>query len=119
MTAPNMALITTITGKNSVANVSNISSNIVYNASSSNTIYKLNTILVTNVTSGNTVDITISLQRNSYNYRIANTVTISPKTTFVALGKDAPIYLEEGDGLNISASANSSAEMVVSYEIIG
>lgn len=119
MTAPNMALITTITGRTAVMNVSTVTANIISNAANSNTVQKINTLLVTNVSSGNTVDVSVSVFRNAYDYRVANTISISPKTSLIAIGKDAPIYLEEGDSLRLTASANSAAEAIISYEIIG
>lgn len=119
MTIPNLTLITLLQSRTAVANLSTVAANIIFNTATSNTVHKINTLLITNITGGNTVDVTVSLERGGYSYRLANTISISPKTTLVAIGKDAPVYLEEGDGLIISASSNNSAEAVVSYDIIG
>lgn len=119
MTTPNLTLITTLNSRTAVANLSTVAANVIFNSSTSNTVHKINTLLITNITSGNTVDVTVSLERGGYSYRLANTISISPKTTLVAIGKDAPVYLEEGDGLRLSSSANNSAEAVLSYDIIG
>ena len=119
MASPNLALITSITSKTALANVNTVAANVIWNTANSNTVHRINSLIFTNVTSGNTVDITVSVERGGYAYRMANTISLSPKTTLVAIGKDAPVFLEEGDGLNISASSNTAAEAIVSYEIIG
>lgn len=119
MATPNLTLITTLNSRTAVANLSTVAANVIFNSATSNTVHKINTLLITNTTSGNTVDVTVSIDRGGYAYRLANTISISPKSTLVAIGKDAPVYLEEGDGLNISASSNSAAEAVVSYDIMG
>ena len=36
--------------------------------------------------------------------------------TLILLGKDAPIYLEEGDKIQALASAASDLTMIISYE---
>jgi hypothetical protein len=40
-------------------------------------------------------------------------------STLVLIGKDAPLYLIEGDTLQARASTNSSIQVVCSYEVLG
>ena len=47
---------------------------------------------------------------------LAKTVALPADSTLVVIGKDSPIYLEEGDQLEARASADNDAELVVSYE---
>jgi hypothetical protein len=43
---------------------------------------------------------------------------VPANSALIAISKDANIYLEEGDALNVIASANN-LQAVCSYEIIG
>ena len=118
MTAPNLLTITTVTAKTAVANVSNITtSNVITNAASSNTVLKINSLLVTNTDTANNISITASVLRSSLNYRVASALTVPYNSTLIAISKDANIYLEEGDALNVTASANN-LQVVCSYEIL-
>jgi hypothetical protein len=119
MTAPNLLSISTVTGKTAVANVSNLSSsNVVTNASGSNTVVKINSLVVTNTDSANNIGITAGVLRSSIVYKVASNISIPANSSLVAISKDANIYLEEGDALNVIASANN-LQAVCSYEIIG
>ena len=51
-------------------------------------------------------------------YRLAYQITVPSKATLVVISKDTSIYLEEGDYINLTASANSYLHGVVSYEEI-
>ena len=118
MANPNLLSITTVNGKTAVANVSNIAtSNVVTNASGSGTLVKINSLLVTNTDTANNISITASVLRSSLNYRVASAITVPFNSTLIAVSKDANIYLEEGDALNVTASANN-LQVVCSYEII-
>ena len=80
-------------------------------------LYKINSIIVANVdgTSSVDIDVAVSLSGDARFY-LAKTVALPADSTLV--GKDSPIYLEEGDELEARASAASDAELVVSYEIL-
>ena len=47
---------------------------------------------------------------------LAKTVTVPIDSTLIVLGKDAPIYLEEGDKIQALASAAGDLEIIISYE---
>lgn len=119
MTAPNLLSISTVTGKTAVANVSNLSSsNVVTNASGSNTVVKINSLVITNTDTANNIGITAGVLRSSIRYNVASNITIPANSSLIAISKDANIFLEEGDALNVIASANN-LQAVCSYEIIG
>ena len=82
-------------------------------------LYKINSIIVANVDGSNSVeiDVAVSLSGDARFY-LAKTVALPADSTLVVVGKDSPIYLEEGDELEARASAASDAELVVSYEIL-
>ena len=64
------------------------------------------------------VDVNVSFYDNSATarYAIASTIQVPADSTLIVLGKDAPIYLEEGDQIEASAGSASSLEIIISYE---
>jgi len=82
-------------------------------------LYKINSIIVANVDGTNSVDIDVAVSLSGdARFYLAKTVALPADSTLVVVGKDSPIYLEEGDELEARASAASDAELVVSYEIL-
>jgi hypothetical protein len=118
MAAPNIVNVTTITGKTAVQAVSTSATNIVANAGSSNTVVKINDLIVSNVNGTAAATITASLFRSSVEYKVAHAISVPAGATLVVLDKTTSIYLEEGDSLRLTASVNSFLHAVSSYEII-
>ena len=85
----------------------------------SDQLYKINSIIVANVDGASSVDIDVAVSLSGdARFYLAKTVALPADSTLVVIGKDSPIYLEEGDELEARASAASDAELVVSYEIL-
>ena len=118
MANPNIVNVSTIYGKTAVANVSTSAAAIVNNAPSSGSIYKINSLVVSNIDGTATADITVDLYRSSIAYNLISTVAVPADAAFVAIDKNAPIYLEEGDSLRVTASANGDLQAICSYEDI-
>lgn len=118
MAAPNILQTSTITGKTAVLAPTTTAAAIVSNAAGSNTVLKINTLIISNISGSVAADATADLFRSSTAYRIASTVSVLPGSTFIALGRDFPIYLEEGDSLRVTSSANSTLMAICSYEVI-
>ena len=118
MAAPNIVNVTTITGKTAVQQVTTAATAIVTNAAASNKVFKVNALYIANVDGTNNADITVALYRSSasISYKIAHTVAVPADATLDVISKS--IYLEEGDDLRLTASANSDLEAVCSYEEI-
>lgn len=118
MAAPNIAKLSSITGKSGgAALTTTLTTALLTNAAASGLVYKLNSVYVANVDATNPTDFTISINKGT-TYRLAPALTISAKQTVVVVDKNSPIYLEEGDILQGGASNASRAEVVFSYEII-
>ena len=117
MAAPNIVNLTTITGKTAVANVTTVSANVITNAASSNTVLKINNVILSNYTS-TTATGNVLINRAGTNYYLGGAIVIPPTSTLVLVGKDMAFYMEEGDVLQSYASTNSSVSLVASYEII-
>jgi len=117
MAAPNIVGVATITGKTAVANAIGNSTavEILANGSSSDDVYKVNAILVSNVYGADTT-VTVDFRRGGTDYSIVTTIDVPNKSTLDVLNK--PIYLEEGDSLRILAGHASALDAVCSYEVI-
>jgi hypothetical protein len=116
MTAPNIISITSMVGKTAVQAVGISPTDIVTNSASSNKVYKINALYVSNIDGTNNAEITVDLYRSSTAYHIAKTVVVPANATLDILTK--AIYLEEGDALRLTANAVSDLEAVCSYEEI-
>ena len=116
MAAPNLIGATTINGKTAVANCTTVATAFLTNSAASGKVYKVNSLMVSNMNGTASADISIDLYRSSYPYYIAKTIAVPADTSLDILGKT--IYLEEGDVLRSLASANSYLQIVCSYEDI-
>lgn len=113
MAAPNIVNVSDIRGKCNVANVTTVFANLVVNQASSGKVFKVNTLYVTNVLT-QTSNVNIALVRSGYSYAIVNTSIIPSGTTLDVITK--PLYMEEGDYIQINAEANNYIHAVCSYE---
>lgn len=118
MTAPNIINVTTITGKTAVLAPTTSATAIVENVADSNTLIKVNSVIVANIDGTNAADITVDLYRSSVAYPMASTITVPADATLVVLSKETAMYLEEGDALRCTASANGDLQVICSYEEI-
>ena len=116
MAAPNIVGVTTITGKTAVQALTTSATAIVTNSAASGKVFKINALYVSNVDGATAADINVDLYRSSTAYHIAKTVSVPADATLDIISKS--IYLEEGDTLRLTASANSDLEAVCSYEEI-
>lgn len=118
MAAPNVVNVSSILGTTDVLAVTTSATAITTNSAASNKLYKVNSLIVSNVDGTNNADITIDLFRSSTAYRIVSTVTVPADASLVVISKDIGLYLQEGDSLRCTASANGDLEAICSYEII-
>jgi uncharacterized protein YajQ (UPF0234 family) len=118
MAAPNVVNVTTITGSTDVQSVSTSATAITTNAAASGKVYKINSLIVSNIDGTNDADVSVDLFRSSTAYYIASTITVPADATLVVISKDMGIYLQEGDAIRCLASANDDLQAICSYEII-
>ena len=119
MSNPNIRNLTTLTGNTAVASLTTSNVDLVSNQLASNTLLKIVNLSASNVTGVNNESISIDLVRGGVAYSTARSVTVPMNSTLVLMGKDAPLYLIEGDKLQARASTNSSIQVVCSYEVLG
>lgn len=123
MAAPNIVNVANITGVTTAVGLSTTTViTFLSNPASSNKVFKINTILASNVDGTSAADITIKYHLSAAgagtSIALANTITIPADSTLVIIGKDSPIYLEENRSLTAQASAADDIAIVCSYEDI-
>jgi hypothetical protein len=116
MTAPNQANPKSIIGKCATQAVGVSATAIVSNASSSNTLVKVNSLYVSNIDTTTSYKITVDVYRSSTAYRIGYQIIIPPNAGLDVISKY--INLEEGDSLRLTADTAAKLEAVASYEVI-
>lgn len=116
MAAPNIANLGTLTGKTAVQSVGTSATAIVENSAASGKVYKVNSLLVSNIDGTSAATVNVDLYRSSTAYYIAYTITVPADATLDLLNKS--IYLEEGDALRLTGSASGDLQAVCSYEEI-
>lgn len=118
MAAPNIVNVTSIFGKTDVQAVGTSAAAITTNSSASNKLYKINSLIISNVDGVNPADITVDIYRSATAYHLAKTILVPADSTLQVITKDMGIYLEEGDSLRCTSSAVGDLEALCSYEII-
>lgn len=119
MAAPNIATATSILGKSMGAALStSLTTDIL--TCPSDTLLKVNSVIISNVDGVNSADATVYFYDSSAaaRYAIAYTVAVPADSVLIVIGKDSPIYLEESDQIEAGASAVSDLQIVISYEEI-
>ena len=117
MAAPNLVNVSSIYGKTMGAALgTTTTTSLLANSAGSNKLLKINSVIVSNVDGANAADATVSWYDGSTDYRLARTVSVPADSTLILVGKDAPIYLEEGQSIRGGAGAASDLEIVISYE---
>jgi len=117
MAAPNVVNVTSIYGKTTGLALTSSVQDIL--TCPSDKLLKINSIIVSNVDGINNDGVTVSWYDSgtTTSFRLAYTVTVPADSTLIVLGKDSPIYLEEGDKIRANGvAASGDLEIIVSYE---
>lgn len=130
MAAPNIASLTTITGKTTYFTPSGTTAVVLLqNAASSNTVLKINQIVVANVDGTNAVDATVSIYSNGgvaqgsapsggTAYPIASTISVPADASLIVVDKTTGIYLEEDASISVTSGTANKLTFSVSYELM-
>jgi hypothetical protein len=126
MAAPNIVAVSTIRGKSNVANLTTTSSSVIVNDVNSGKVFKINTIMISNVDGTNSGNVSVELFKfgsqnvstgtGNATYAIANVMTVPAKSSLDVLSKS--LYLEEGDQLKAKSDANNRLHLITSFEEI-
>jgi len=130
MAAPNIASLTTITGKTTYFTPSGTTAVVLLtNAASSGTVLKVNQLVVANVDGTNAVDATVSIYTNGgvaqgsapsggTAYPIASTISVPADASLIVVDKTTGLYLEENTCISITSGTASKLTFSVSYELM-
>jgi hypothetical protein len=118
MANPNLAGISGIFGK-TASNTAISTSPTVVLTTESNRVYKINTILISNIDTANTVKIGVDMDAGSNQVKIIDNVNLPVGTSFTAIDKSIPVYLEENNSIRVTANLANHVNVLVSYEDIG
>ena len=119
MANPNIVQTSILKGRTDVVNVGVSASTMASNAAASARVFRITCLLVSNIDGSNNVYVDVSLYRGGVDYYIAKTVSVPADSTLVAIGKENPMYLVEGDSIRVVAGADGVAQAICSYEEIG
>tara|TARA_B000000437_G_scaffold118385_1_gene86098 strand:- start:162 stop:527 length:366 start_codon:yes stop_codon:yes gene_type:complete len=116
MAAPNVVNVTSIYGKTVGATLTTSTADIL--VCPADKVLKVNSIIVSSIDASNAADVSAVWYNadNTTQIHIGKAITVPNKATLVLLGKDSPIYLEEGDKIQALASVASDLDMIISYE---
>ena len=130
MAAPNIASLTTITGKTTYYTPTGVTAVILLpNAAASGNVFKINQIVVANVDGTNAVDATVSIYTNGAvaqgsapsggtAYPIASTISVPADASLIVVDKTTGLYLEEGVSISITSGTASKLTFSISYELM-
>ena len=123
MANPNIVNVTDIRGRTVVASLTTTNSTLVVeNVAASGKVFKINSLIVSNVDGSSAADITINLfsedNIGGTGTQIVSTVTVPADASLVVITKDTAIYLEEDRSIGATASAASDLKVVCSFEEI-
>jgi len=123
MAAPNIVNVTTITGKSAVVSLTTTSATaVVSNAASSGKVFKINSLVVSNVDGTNAADITVSYYSEDdiggTATEIVSTISVPADASLVVIDKNTSIYLEEDRSIGATAGTASDLKVLVSFEEI-
>ena len=103
MAEPNLVNVTSIYGK---SKLELLKDDAIDNANASilttpaEKLIKVNSIIISNIDGTNSVNIDVAVNLSGdARFYLAKTVALPADSTLVVIGKDSPIYLEEGDEL--------------------
>ena len=116
MAAPNIIAPSVINGKTAVLAITTAATAIVTNSAASGKVLKIDQLLISNVDGTNNATVNVDIFRSSTAYYLAYLMTVPAGATLDIIS--SRVYLEEGDTLRLTASANSDLQGVCSYEDI-
>ena len=123
MANPNIVNVTSIYGKSAVVDLTSTSAtSVVSNAASSGKVFKINSLIVSNVDGTNAADITINYYSaaalGGTATQIVSTVSVPADSSLVVIDKNTSFYLEEDKSIGATAGSANDLKVIISYEDI-
>ena len=123
MANPNIVNVTAIYGKSAVVDLTTTNATLVVeNTAASGKVFKINSLIISNVDGTNAADITVSLYSEDNiggtASQIVSTVSVPADSSLVVIDKNTSFYLEEDKSIGATAGSASDLKVLVSYEDI-
>lgn len=118
MAAPNLVNPASITSKTAVLAATTTPTAIISNAAASGKVVRIVSLVATNLDAATQYYLTADFYRGSTATNFAKSIGIPAGVSVTLAGRDAPIYLEEGDSIRLTANANTKIEAICSYELV-
>ena len=123
MANPNILAAVSIIGENSLTSLTGTSAtSILSNAASSNKVYKINSIIVSNVDGTSPADITISVYSaaalGGTAFPIVSTLSVPADASVIVVDKSTGIYIKENQSIGATAGTANDLVVVASWEEI-
>ena len=123
MAAPNIVNVTSIIGKSAVVDLTTTNATaVVSNAAASGKVFKIESLIVSNVDGTNAADITINFYSQDdiggTATQIVSTVSVPADSSLVVIDRGTSIYLEEDRSIGATAGSSNDLKVIVSYEEI-
>jgi len=121
MANPNIVGVKAIYANNSLTKLStNTATLIIDNLANSGKVYKINSIVATNIDGSITSNITINLYSSNTlfgtAYPIANTIPVPINSTLVITDKSTSFYLKENQSVGATAASANDIAIIASWE---
>jgi len=116
MANPNIVAVTSIIGTTETFALTTSLTTLVTCAA--NHVYKINSIIVTNIDGTNAADVTVNYNDGTNTRAIGSTISVPADAALNLVDKNSGFYLMENDIISGSASANSDLVCLISYEDI-
>jgi len=129
MANPNLLAATTASGTTTYYTPGGTTALVlVPNAASSGQVFKINQIVVANVT-GSAANATVAIYTNGAvaqgsapsggtAYPIVSAVSVPANASLIAVDKTTAVYLMEGNSISITSGTGSALTYTISYEVI-
>jgi hypothetical protein len=123
MANPNIVNVTDIKGNNALIDLSTDTATLVVeNPAASGKVYKINSLVVTNVDGTNNCDVTVSIYSEDNiggtAYPIVSTLSIPADSAVIVIDKSSGIYLKEDQSIGATAAVASDLVVTASWEEI-
>jgi hypothetical protein len=123
MANPNIVTVTEIYGENALVSLSTTSATqVLSNAASSGKVYKVNSIIVSNVDGTSPADITINVYSaaalGGTAFPIVSTLSVPADASVIVVDKSTGVYVKEDQSIGATAGTASDLVVVASWEEI-
>ena len=122
MANPNILESSTVQGNNSLVAATTNAQAVVNNAASSGKVFKINSIVASNVDGSAAQDVTLNVYSEDdlggTAYAIASTISVPADASLILVDKTTSLYLKEDQSIGVIAGGNSDIVVTASWEEI-